>query len=338
MNPSSLISRRRTELMGLAALWIVIHHSGLKLPFGLWNSVMVRSGAMGVDFFVFLSGFGCVFSLKKPTGFGRYYVRRLKRLLPTYYVCLALMYAIVGIPSFSSLASSIIPLNVWTGEPGGSWYIGASLVYYLIVPAALALLEHARHPRAAFAALLFTAALVVPCATRQTIWTLATMRLPALMCGVGAGAMFCAKPARRDWIAACAVVAVMFAAGWALKLHPYLLSRAPLDLISRKQGSYLGLTLRAPLWLLATAAVMEGIERTPLRWLNVPLRFAGGLSLELYIGHELVSAFFVTCFGFSGARQTAVMLGLAIPVAIAIRWIVKGLTRLAGKLPPLLKA
>ena len=82
MRFTDCISRRRTELMGCAILLIICFHSYARLPGGLWRYVVRENGNIGVDFFALMSGFGCVFSLKKSRDIGPYYARRLRRLLP----------------------------------------------------------------------------------------------------------------------------------------------------------------------------------------------------------------------------------------------------------------
>ena len=57
------ISRHRQSIMGVAILWILLHHSGLNLSGPLF--AIKRSGFGGVEMFLFVSGFGCAISLMK---------------------------------------------------------------------------------------------------------------------------------------------------------------------------------------------------------------------------------------------------------------------------------
>ena len=66
--PLYSISKYRTELMGLATIFILICHSpinGIQMPKYLEYTIV--QGQIGVDLFLFLSGMGLWFSLTKTT-------------------------------------------------------------------------------------------------------------------------------------------------------------------------------------------------------------------------------------------------------------------------------
>jgi peptidoglycan/LPS O-acetylase OafA/YrhL len=86
-------------LRGLAALWVLIYHlgalTGVRLP-------IIRSGGLGVDLFVLLSGFLMVHQYEQrresqPWSSGRtignFYCRRFFRIAPLYYLLLAASFA-----------------------------------------------------------------------------------------------------------------------------------------------------------------------------------------------------------------------------------------------------
>lgn len=66
--------------MGLAMISVVFYHfqanTIILWPFNTF-------GYWGVDVFQFLSGFGCVFALKKYNSVVRFYFKRALRILPT---------------------------------------------------------------------------------------------------------------------------------------------------------------------------------------------------------------------------------------------------------------
>lgn len=78
----SLINKWRSELMGIAILWIVLFHSQLILPYGLETVKTIGYG--GVDIFLLLSGCGIYYSLHKSRDMISFYVRRIKRIFPAY--------------------------------------------------------------------------------------------------------------------------------------------------------------------------------------------------------------------------------------------------------------
>ena len=137
MNLYKLISDHRKELMGFAALWILIFHDWFLLfahvP-GLFEIeyFIQRSGDCGVTIFFFLSGFGLVKSIEKKST-KEFLNSRLKRLIiPTIittFVCifvnkwtlLDLLKVITGIAFIKD------PLYYL-------WFFYAILVTYLLFP------------------------------------------------------------------------------------------------------------------------------------------------------------------------------------------------------------
>lgn len=93
MNYRILLSRHRSAIMGVAALMIVFFHSE-------WHGLpayavhLQRHMNVGVDIFVFLSGFGLVRALRQQPDFPSYYRRRMRRLLPACYAVILPMMAI----------------------------------------------------------------------------------------------------------------------------------------------------------------------------------------------------------------------------------------------------
>lgn len=79
------IIKYRTVWMGMAIVWVILFHSGLKMP---TLQFVKASGYGGVDIFIFASGIGCFTSLfRNPDYFG-FMHRRMEKILPTYYVFL----------------------------------------------------------------------------------------------------------------------------------------------------------------------------------------------------------------------------------------------------------
>lgn len=83
-----LYKRYRSELMGFFILWIVWYHLPYMETIEIFK-VVKNNGAIGVDAFVLLSGFGIWFSLSKDSfevkNILNFYKRRFARLIPSYY-------------------------------------------------------------------------------------------------------------------------------------------------------------------------------------------------------------------------------------------------------------
>lgn len=134
------VSKYRPQIMGFAAIWILIHHvrdeallffdvPGLKRVEIFFNNI----GFCGVDIFLFLSGWGLYYALKKHN-LTVYYKRRYRRLIaPFVMVCLVkalfeqweFMKFFKAVTCWSFVAEYIhIPL----------WFIPAIAIIYLFYP------------------------------------------------------------------------------------------------------------------------------------------------------------------------------------------------------------
>lgn len=77
----AIVSKYRTELMGIATLWVLLFHYG-KIGIPIIDSLSTL-GYGGVDIFLFLSGIGLSFSIKD--GVKSFYIKRILRIFPTYF-------------------------------------------------------------------------------------------------------------------------------------------------------------------------------------------------------------------------------------------------------------
>lgn len=122
------ISDNRTFLMGLAMFAIILfHHNWTIIP--IITGIFSRFGLWGVDIFFFLSGFGCVYALKKYN-LSVFYKKRSLRLFPT---CLLIGIIILCFDCYFNAEHThahfllkIISLH--------RWYIQAILICYLLCP------------------------------------------------------------------------------------------------------------------------------------------------------------------------------------------------------------
>lgn len=136
------ISGRRTELMGIAILGVVLFHSQVDFselfylsPFQTIKSI----GYGGVDLFFFLSGFGlaCGWLNKKYNLWG-FYKRRIFRILPIYCFWMFL-YGIIQLIVFNNFRvrgfiADFLGLGFLSGRNYNNWFIPALLICYLIFP------------------------------------------------------------------------------------------------------------------------------------------------------------------------------------------------------------
>lgn len=132
---SSIVSKHRPALMGIAILWVILYHMVAKgteyFDFKFLNALF-NQGDSGVDIFLFLSGWGCYFSYKKYSIL-EFYKRRLIRIIPLYIIiCLVYIFAING--DLIDFFSCISTFGFWSRGVWYDWYIPGILLFYLLYP------------------------------------------------------------------------------------------------------------------------------------------------------------------------------------------------------------
>ena len=126
------ISTYRSELMGMAIVWIMMLHFTFTQIKAL--GFVSQYGFAGVEIFLLVSGFGLFFSLEKDSNILTFYRRRLLRIFPTYYL--------LGIPASIILFHDNIltylyrysTVGFWTNDLYWEWYVPSIVVLYLLAP------------------------------------------------------------------------------------------------------------------------------------------------------------------------------------------------------------
>lgn len=146
----SVLSKYRSELMGMAMLWVMVFHAW-NLDTGIPLLQYIRAlGFGGVDIFIVLSAMGLVMSLnRRDQEYGAFMVRRAGRILPAYFVVMipyTLFCIYRGTADLASLIWNASLLNYWV-RPRGSfnWYVCGIMLFYAITPFCFHKLKKARH-------------------------------------------------------------------------------------------------------------------------------------------------------------------------------------------------
>ena len=141
-----LVSRYRSEIYGIAALWIVFLH---EISFqGLGDNIsnrflrlpiqLLREGDVGVDVFLFLSGVSLYFALAKKPTMGRYILRRLDRVLIAVFIIYGTRWIIQAVyyrQDWHLLAMEFSLTQFWLiGRNDGTWYISLLIPLYILYP------------------------------------------------------------------------------------------------------------------------------------------------------------------------------------------------------------
>lgn len=131
----NVLSKYRTELMGIAILNIMIYHC--ILPLEDISLGWFKIGWIGVEFFLFLSGIGCYYSLSKHFEIVTFYKRRLNRLIFAWIFIAIPFYLyryINGAYSFGELIERVTTLSAILGHSPANWFIAIILICYLVAP------------------------------------------------------------------------------------------------------------------------------------------------------------------------------------------------------------
>jgi len=155
-SPYYYLSKYKSELMGLAILWVVWYHSSVQLnffPIGIINSffsLIKGVGYGGVDIFLLVSGMGIYNSLEKHD-VSQYIKNRLRRITPVWWsyliISVLLGYFFFEI-HFSKL--EILGFATFTGfwlnmSNQGNWYVYAIILFYLVSPVFYSLIKNSKN-------------------------------------------------------------------------------------------------------------------------------------------------------------------------------------------------
>ncbi len=153
-------------IRGLAVLWVFAFHAnallaeGLQGPAAGWGQSLAEKGLLGVQLFFLLSGFLLVqpwiraraLGLPRPR-LGHFYARRARRILPAYWLHLALLFGVVlpllqggyGVLHAAVGQANLVlhPLLLQFAHPGTSTSLGVNMAlwsltieaqFYLLLP------------------------------------------------------------------------------------------------------------------------------------------------------------------------------------------------------------
>ena len=134
-----VLSRYRSELMGMAMLWVMLFHAMDLAPEHTLLYLFRAAGFGGVDIFLVLSAMGLVLSLsRREQSYGSFLARRAGRILPAYYTVMipaTLIRVGLGQAPLSTLIWNSTLLYYWVNPPGAfNWYVAGILLFYALLP------------------------------------------------------------------------------------------------------------------------------------------------------------------------------------------------------------
>lgn len=141
------LSKYRTQLMGVAALLIILCHAPQYCVDiqGIPRKLLVF-GNVGVDIFLFLSGMGCWFSLTKSPSYFPWLKRRFLRIFIPYTIVLLILRILslwVNHVPWNEWLLYFSTLRFWTHHDG-MWYVALLVLLYPLAPLLFQGVEHSK--------------------------------------------------------------------------------------------------------------------------------------------------------------------------------------------------
>lgn len=316
-----MISQYRSQLMGLAILFVVLFHVMVPRTSPFYG--LCRMGNIGVDIFLFVSGIGLWFAWEKRPQTSYFLKRRYQRIYPTwfivataYYLPILLRHELSSYRILDFVGDITINDGFWRFDELTFWYIPATLLLYLVSPFYLKLIS--KQPAMRWLPVLF----IVWCIAVQWVTPIHNTvghieifwsRVPIFFIGMSLGKTVQCDTAFTKDQRLLAIITFIVTLTLCIYLEQELHGRFPLFI---ERMIYIPLTISGCLLM---AYMMQFVPRS----LSYALVFLGGLSLEIYLLHAhfilkylqpMFSSFFVK------ALLTFVC---AIPVAWLLQKIVK---------------
>lgn len=286
----SIISKHRSKLMGVAALWIYIFHI-LPAP-AFWDAhglgkvwwYIRNAGFCGVDMFLFVSGLGLAYHLQRhPVSDWKSYLKFLKQRFSKIYMTFlpfTVIYALLDGWGIGMFLKRLVCLDQFAGNLYNfCWYVCCILLMYLLTPLLYGLLK--RPAAAAAVSVGYLLALYAGRAILRADLYAIAVRVPVFVLGLWA-ARFSLEDRRiggKGWVVCAAMVLTGFVLSYGLNSY-----QIPSPLPS---CNALVNVLLAPGLCMALSAAFEALDghawSAPVAKI---LTFFGGISFEFYLLQE----------------------------------------------------
>ena len=323
----SVVSRCRNELFGLSILGIIVFHfcestlhAGKTDGFAVFSQIYDKIfSSSGVEIFLFLSGMGLFFSMKKNAHVGAFYKKRFRRVLIPYLL-FGLVYWIIQDlvllkTDIGRFFSDFLLITVWTDGVRRFWFISFILILYLVFPFFFWLFDTNRqHRKLIF--LLTVAVWILLCALLGCLAPdvynnieLAVCRFPAFLFGVYyGGKIYTHEPFR--WPEKLLIVG-----GLLLRVVTFAVRMRWIPRLFRWNNRY-ETCLFAVALLFALALLLNRIRFQPL---HKALAAVGKYSFELYITHVAIRSLMNTMgYPVSFLPHYLICIGTSVLLSLAI--------------------
>ena len=280
----------RSVLMGVAIIFIMASHSLGR--FALYGNI-------GVEWFLIVSAIGQFYSLSKDNNTGRYYGKRLIRLLPAYLV-VAIPFFLIKYPfSVKDFIIRITGLNLYFFWERTFWFVSLILICYLISPLYFKLVKKFRY---SFIVPFILVAITFILSFHMPRTQILITRIPIFLLGMNLG----------KWVYEGRIVEgrqsvfLCFAASVIAMIMVVLVNYVDVTVeIERLVYFFCGI----PSLFLSLSIVKQ------ISWIDGPLAFIGSVSYEIYLLHE--SIVLALCLMLPLPKVISVFISYALAISLA---------------------
>ncbi|HIT36638.1 MAG TPA: acyltransferase [Candidatus Faecousia intestinavium] len=329
---SPTLSTHRQAMMGIAISLIMLCHLQLR-PTVQWVSQFCSDiqilSQIGVDIFLLCSGYGLYFSYTRTKHYGRFVSKRLLRILPAYGIMMAVwaLFARHYGESVSDFLHQYFLLSFFTEGELIVWYVPAILSLYLLFPMAI---PATRTPKTTLLCCMgilvcsFGIAVTSVCPPNiRTMNEVFFVRIPVFLAGVCWARHGSPLP---KFLRAVPVGAFLTAA--VLLVGCALINVRWLEGISWWWANRM---LFCPLTLCLLSLLLPVLTRGKNTLWYRCFSFLGGITLELYLIHEILMIYLLAyiLFRYDSPFQTFCISILSVFLSIPLAWCLHKLCSLA---------
>lgn len=291
----NLLSEYRSELMGVAAILILIFHSILFCE-DLYNDADIIRKALhivicflnvGVEIFLLVSGIGLYYAYEKKPKFKDYYTKRLLNVYVIFIIMRVFFNIIIGIVSgFTSVKDFIIDtlgLRYVFGIDNTDWYVPVIMILYLVFPLIYKFIKKIENSKlytleVSLIVLVYSAVMIaIKNTSFYQTYEIGFIRIPIFFIGCCLGKAVKEKKSFSPFFYACVLI------GAVIKFIPQVRGDVQYSRLSSIFFSFFLIFVFIVIFKFLPSKVME------------LLRYIGGMSFELYIIHGILYNF---CFDF----------------------------------------
>lgn len=302
------ISFCRDVIFGLSTCWLMLFHSTeidftkskvIPVIIAQGLNVIKNTGNIGVDIFLIMSGIGLYFSFTKDRDINAFYVRRVKRVIPTVLICSTLWFGIQGINGLKTYLVYVNLGGVYVYGESYFWYFSLLIPLYAIYPAYRLLQDKMKNGIILGFIVIIGWTCILLLIDKTEFFCraeIALTRVPAFIIGCMLG-----KPVLKNEKLGKGFIGLI-----SLLLFPlFELYNLGLTTIVRR---YTG-TIIALITILVLSLVLVKIRNCKM--VIIPLAVIGGYSMEIYLLYSAMGMLFKGIFNVSSSTGVAYY----IPVA-----------------------